>query len=630
MTNASATHARSASGTSSARATRRGRSARAALAIGNAGDDWLQVVDGGDGAGDAGFRHEVLPLIYENVGWLVGTLLVLAGSIYGLREAWITFDAAGRWASVAAALFTYHALFVIVGAVLARRSALAGQFLAGIGACLLPIAFVAVANLSAESRLLGGVGTVALAAAGVATIASVGRRFGVGGGWCRRCCSPRSPWWPTRTSRAPARCASCFLSSRWRRPASSRCARPRADRWARWRSCSTRRSRPRSSRCRRTPPTRWRRAGPVWRTGGPVFGAWLGAYVAALGLSLFAVRRMQPANYAIKRVLAAAVWLGFALTAGAGALAALAALRAASPPRASVLIALGAVLAACAQARWLAARRTAAFDALLLLASAACAVVCRVFLPADGDRLWWALAAFAPPAAAARGCVAGPRPPRGAQIALAFATIAALFVWSFEPARSALYPITLAVRRRARAWMSPAGLRNRRGRLALRGRDSRRARRRRRNLAAPNLSVLGFTYVCLAAAYAAEAAAATRRDASDGGATQGAADDISLLLFVLAAFASLRALITSPAFIWSPQAGLQLQPGVVTGALPLSAASLGLLLRSLRDRSALPSALGALGLAAAGYSPSRGRARWARPRWCSACWRWPPARSRRR
>ena len=125
---------------------------------GQDGAGWLRVVgDGARGAEEAALRRDMLPLLYENVGWLVGALLVLTGSIYGLREAWISFDAAGRWATVAGALLAYHALFVMVSAVLARRSALAGQFLAGIGACLVPLAFVAVANLAAV-RLVPGMG----------------------------------------------------------------------------------------------------------------------------------------------------------------------------------------------------------------------------------------------------------------------------------------------------------------------------------------------------------------------------------------------------------------------------------------------------------------------------------------
>ena len=263
------------------------------------------------------------------------------------------------------------------GAVLARRSALAGQFLAGIGACLLPIAFVAVANLSAESRSLGSVGTVALAAASVATIASVGRRFGVGGGLVPAMLLPALTMvaYPHLADAGPLR----FLLALVALAATGLVTMRETTRRSLGALALVLYAAVASEifALSSNAPDAMVAAGPVWRVGGPMFGAWLGAYIAALGLSLFAVRRMQPANHAIKRVLAVAVWLGFALTAGAGALAALAALRAASPPRASVLIALGAVLAACAQARWLAARRTAAFPALLLLASATCAVACR-------------------------------------------------------------------------------------------------------------------------------------------------------------------------------------------------------------------------------------------------------------
>src|SRR5947208_686145 len=77
----------------------------------------------------------------------------------------------------ARALFVYQALFVMFGALLARRSRLAGQFLAGIGVCLVPLAFVAAANLLAVSRGLGGVAAAALALGCGVSLMAAGRRL---------------------------------------------------------------------------------------------------------------------------------------------------------------------------------------------------------------------------------------------------------------------------------------------------------------------------------------------------------------------------------------------------------------------------------------------------------------------
>ena len=578
-----------------------GAHAALAGAAGDAGDDdWLRVVDDSDDEGEH-FRREVLPLIYENVGWLVGTLLVLAGSVYGLREAWITFDAAGRWASVAGAAFIYHALFVIVAAVMARRSAVAGQFLAGIGACLLPIAYVAAAYLSAANPRLGVAGAALLSAGAAVTVAGVGRRFDVGRGLVPAMLPPALTLvaYPHLASASPVRflLPLVALGATWLITLRETTRRSLGALVLVLYAALTSEIFALSSGA----PDAAGAAGPVWRTGGALFGAWLGTYAAALGLALFGARRMQPSNETKRRALAIAVWLGFALTAGAGALAAIAALRANSPPRVSLLVALAATLAACWQARWLAARRHQAFHALLLLASAAGAVACRLALPGDAGRVWWTVVAFLPPALHLVGVRLAPAPAHARYVAVSFAAILGLCIWSFEVVRGGFYPITLLAgvclaagchRQAVASASGHAGWHYLAAAVAALGLLLGCS-------AAPEPRLFGFAYVGLAAIYWVAAQAAARGRAGDA---YSPLDDASLLLLVVAAFASLRALSINTAFVWSPQAGFRVAPPLLASATPLAAASLGLLLRSLRDRSALPSAAGAAGLTVAALS----------------------------
>jgi hypothetical protein len=79
------------------------------------------------------------------VFWFIGTLLVLAGSVMGVREAWRTLEGVWRPVVIAGAFFAYHVLFVGLARLLVRRSTVTGRVLAGIAAGLLPVVFVAAA-----------------------------------------------------------------------------------------------------------------------------------------------------------------------------------------------------------------------------------------------------------------------------------------------------------------------------------------------------------------------------------------------------------------------------------------------------------------------------------------------------
>lgn len=127
-----------------------------------------------DAAGSASGREGSLKL-HEYVWWFLGALLVLGGSIMGVREAWRALGGVPRQLIVTSALFVYHAGFVGLGVFLARRSLSAGRVLASIGLALMPVVFVALAALVALSPMAGlpcalvvtGTGLITLRVAGL-------------------------------------------------------------------------------------------------------------------------------------------------------------------------------------------------------------------------------------------------------------------------------------------------------------------------------------------------------------------------------------------------------------------------------------------------------------------------------
>lgn len=99
--------------------------------------------------------HPAWAMAREQVWWLIGMLLVLGGSIMGVREAWRTLAGPSRPILVAAALFIYHLGFVGLANLLGRRVALVGKVLATLAVTLLPMVFVALAALIDQAPLLG-------------------------------------------------------------------------------------------------------------------------------------------------------------------------------------------------------------------------------------------------------------------------------------------------------------------------------------------------------------------------------------------------------------------------------------------------------------------------------------------
>lgn len=109
------------------------------------------------------------------IWWFLGAVLVLGGSLMGVREAWNVLGDIPRQLLVTGALWLYHAGFIGLGVFLSRRSMPVGRVLSGIGLALLPVAFVAVSSLVEMSPLWGIPVALGLTAVGMVPLKSAGR-----------------------------------------------------------------------------------------------------------------------------------------------------------------------------------------------------------------------------------------------------------------------------------------------------------------------------------------------------------------------------------------------------------------------------------------------------------------------
>lgn len=115
------------------------------------------------------------PRLHEYVWWFLGAVLVLGGSLMGVREAWRALGGVPRQLLVSGALFAYHAGFIGLGVFLARRSASAGRVLASIGLALLPVVFVALSALMELTPMVGLPVSAVAAGLGLLTLRPAGR-----------------------------------------------------------------------------------------------------------------------------------------------------------------------------------------------------------------------------------------------------------------------------------------------------------------------------------------------------------------------------------------------------------------------------------------------------------------------
>ena len=129
----------------------------------------LAELDDGPGARDAA------PKLHEYVWWFLGAVLVLGGSLMGVREAWRALGGVPRQLLVTGALFAYHAAFIGLGVFLSRRSASVGRVLASIGIALLPVVFVAMSSLVGLAPVMGGGVAVGLTGLTLLSLRPTGR-----------------------------------------------------------------------------------------------------------------------------------------------------------------------------------------------------------------------------------------------------------------------------------------------------------------------------------------------------------------------------------------------------------------------------------------------------------------------
>ncbi|WP_237726596.1 hypothetical protein [Corallococcus coralloides] len=115
------------------------------------------------------------PRFNEYIWWFLGAVLVLGGSLMGVREAWRALGGVPRQLIVTGALLGYHAAFIGLGTFLARRSRSAGRVLAGIGLGLLPVVFIALSALVALTPMVGVPTALGVAAVALLPLRAAGR-----------------------------------------------------------------------------------------------------------------------------------------------------------------------------------------------------------------------------------------------------------------------------------------------------------------------------------------------------------------------------------------------------------------------------------------------------------------------
>ncbi|TSC23526.1 hypothetical protein FOF48_28605 [Corallococcus sp. Z5C101001] len=133
--------------------------------LGGSGLEAVIALDEGDSA----------PRVNEYIWWFLGAVLVLGGSLMGVREAWRALGGVPRQLIVSGALLGYHAAFIGLGTFLARRSLSAGRILASIGLALLPVVFVALSALVGLTPRVGVPVALGVAAVALLPLRAAGR-----------------------------------------------------------------------------------------------------------------------------------------------------------------------------------------------------------------------------------------------------------------------------------------------------------------------------------------------------------------------------------------------------------------------------------------------------------------------
>lgn len=120
------------------------------------------------------------PLFNEYIWWFIGTLLVLAGSIMGIREAWLVLTGISRHITVLSAVFLYQVLFMALGIFLGSRSVITGKLLSGISLLMLPVSFSVVSDVILANTITGFVTLVVLVSLTYFILNLIGKQFQIG------------------------------------------------------------------------------------------------------------------------------------------------------------------------------------------------------------------------------------------------------------------------------------------------------------------------------------------------------------------------------------------------------------------------------------------------------------------
>ncbi|MFO1472039.1 MAG: hypothetical protein U1F27_13505 [Turneriella sp.] len=119
------------------------------------------------------------PLFNEYVWWFIAMVLVISGSIMGIREAWLRFEGILRPFTILFAFFVYHTMFLGLGIFLYRKSAGTGKMLLIIAAGLIPLMFSIANSIVRLSSEAGAAATAVSLLLSFITLLPLARRLGI-------------------------------------------------------------------------------------------------------------------------------------------------------------------------------------------------------------------------------------------------------------------------------------------------------------------------------------------------------------------------------------------------------------------------------------------------------------------
>jgi hypothetical protein len=119
------------------------------------------------------------PLFNEYVWWFIAMVLVISGSIMGIREAWLRFEGILRPLTILFAFFTYHTLFLGLGLFLFKRSAATGRMLLILAALLIPVMFSIASSVTRQAAEAGAIATAVSLILSLLTLYPIAARVGI-------------------------------------------------------------------------------------------------------------------------------------------------------------------------------------------------------------------------------------------------------------------------------------------------------------------------------------------------------------------------------------------------------------------------------------------------------------------